>query len=186
MRRALGFLLIFGCAVSLMGSLVSADTVRGPDGDDIKGPLDIAWIKHSHRSTKDGGQRLVHTIRLYERWPVKRLRHQGFINVFFDLRGNRYWRPERAVYISFEDGKLRAELVNFAADPPQFVRRLRLRRPDGRTVKFALRKSDLRRRSFPNYRWQAVSFIEEDHPLCGRPGGCDDQAPNSGYLCHDL
>lgn len=186
MRRALGFLLIVGCLLLFAGVSGQADTKRVQDRDDAKGPLDIAWIKHEHRTNAAGVRRLVHTVRLYERWPVDRLRHRGFINVFFDLRGNRDWREERALYITYHKGKLRAELLNFAADPPTFLRIVPLWRPNRRTVKFALRKSDLRRRSFSYYRWLAVSVIEERHPLCGHSGSCDDHAPNRGYVRHDL
>jgi hypothetical protein len=186
MRRTLEILLILSFVMAFIGAGARADTDRRSDANDATGPLDIAWIKHSHRTTDAGTHRLVHTIRLYERWPVNRLRHRGFINVFFDLRGNKDGPPERAVYITYDGGKLRAELMDFATDPPRFLRRLPLRRPNGRTVRFTLRKSDLRRRPFSYYRWQAVSFIEEGHRLCGRSGGCDDRAPNRGYLRHNL
>lgn len=186
MRRALGLLLIAGCLFLFAGVSVQADTKRVDDPDDAKGPLDIAWIKHEHRTTAAGVRQFVHTVRLYERWPVDRLRHRGFINLFFDLRGNRDWREERAVYITYKKGKLRAELFNFAADPPTFLRTVPMWRPNERTVKFALRESDLRRRPFSYYRWFAVSFIEERHPLCGRSGGCNDYAPKRGYVRHDL
>lgn len=172
-----------GCLLLPTGASVQADTKRMNDRDDAKGPLDIAWIKQEHRTTAAGVRQLVHTIRLYERWPVDRLRHRGFINLFFDLRGNRDGREERAVYITYHKGKLRAELYNFATDPPVFLRTVPMWRPNARTVKFALQKSDLRHRPFSYYRWLAVSFIEEGHPSCGRTGGCDDQA---GYLRHDL
>lgn len=185
MRRALGLLLIVGLLL-FNGVSLRADTKRVDDPDDAKGPLDIAWIKHEHRTTSAGVRRLVHTVRLYERWPVHRLRHRGFINLFFDLRGKRDWREERAVYITYDNGKLKAELFNFAADPPMFMRTLPLWRPNGRTVKFAVRRSDLRRRPFGYYRWLALAFVEERHPLCGTPGGCHDHAPDRRYLRHDL
>ena len=180
---AIGLSLLVG-GLLLAGASAGADTERVLDRDDAKGPLDIAWIKHEHRTTTEGVPRLVHTIRLHERWPVDRLRDRGFIHLFFDLRGDRDWREERAVYISYERGELRAELFDFAADPPTFMRTVPLKRPDGRTIKVALRKSDLRRRPFSYYRWVALSFIEERHPLCGRRGGCDDNAPDRGYVRH--
>ncbi|HWC14850.1 MAG TPA: hypothetical protein VG929_09670 [Actinomycetota bacterium] len=186
MRRGLGFLLILACLLAVASVPVQADTKRITDGDDVEGPLDIAWIKHEHGTNAAGLRKLVHTVRLYERWPVDRLRHRGFINLFFDLRGDPDWREERAVYITYDNGKLRAELYDFAADPPTFLRTVPMWRPNGRTIKFALRKSDLRRRPFSYYRWFALSFIEERHPLCGESGGCDDHAPDRGYVRHDL
>lgn len=183
MQRTSGFLSLVACVVVSTGTLVQADTRRAEDPDDAKGPLDIAWIKHDHRITETGRRRLVHTVRLFEPWPVDRLRHRGFIHMFFDLRGDPNWRDDRAVYITYEDGQLHAELFDFAADPPTFIRDLVLRRPDGRTLKITLRKSDLRKRSFGHYDWSVLSFIEERHRLCGESGGCGDWSP---LLRHDL
>lgn len=129
---------------------------------------------------------MVHTIRLQRRWPLRRLRHHGYVKLFFDLRGNRGWREERAVWITYEDGRLQAELVNYAADPPQVMHRIPLWRTNGRTIKVAFRKSALRRRDFAYYDWIALSFVEERHPLCGRRGGCSDYAPDRGYIRHRL
>ncbi len=163
---------------------VTAGERRVQDGNDAHGPLDVAWVKHGHRTNAEGQRQLVHTIRLFERWPVKRLRHRGFINLFFDLRGNQNWRPEREIVISYVDGGLRAELVNFAADPPQFMHFVPMWRPDARTVKVAFRRSALRERKYGYYEWHTVSFIEERHPLCDRPGGCSDNVPNRGSIQH--
>lgn len=185
MRRRVGQLVVMGLLLTMSG-IGYADTERSDDSNDARGPLDIEWIKHSHRRSERDIAQLVHTIRLFERWPVDRLKHRGYINLFFDLKGNRDWREERAVYITFENGELRAELFNFGADPPRFMRTVPLWRPDGRTLKVVLMPSDLRRRSFDHYRWFALSFIEEGHSLCGRPGGCDDHAPDDGDSRHDL
>lgn len=167
-------------------SSVAADERRVRDGNDARGPLDVAWVKHGHRTNADGVRQLVHTVRLYERWSVQRLRHRGFVNLFFDLRGNEGWRPERAAYITYHDGRLRAELVNFAADPPQFMRVIPMWRPNPKTVKIAFRKSALRRRGFSYYKWNLVSFVDEGHPSCEESGGCSDNIPNRGWLRHDL
>lgn len=185
MRRASFSSLVLASALIVGATSVSADTAGRGDPDDAKGPLDIARIRHMHITTERGHHRLVHEIRLYERWPVRKLRHRGFVNVFFEVEETEPGTPpERAVYISYELGRLRAELVEF--DPPRSLRFLRLWRPDRRTVRFALRRSDLSEGSFDTYRWHAVSYIEEDHRLCGETGGCDDQAPNRGWVRHDL
>lgn len=187
---AVAKVLLVVVAVSLIagGSLApaTADERRLRDGNDAEGPLDISWVSHGHRTNAKGQRQLVHTIRLFERWPVQRLRHRGFINLFFDLKGNQGWRPEREIVISYVDGRLRAELVNFAADPPQFMRFVPLWRPDGRTVKVAFRRSALRQRKYGYYDWEGLSFIEEGHPLCDRPGGCSDGFPNRGSIRHEV
>lgn len=179
-----------GIAVSLLAGVLmmpaTGDERRVRDGNDAHGPLDIAWVKHGHRTNAKGQRQLVHTIRLFERWPVQRLRHRGFIHLLFDLKGNPNWREEREVVISYEDGRLRAELIDFAADPPTFMRTVPMWRPNGRTIKVAFRRWALRRRSFSFYRWKALSFIEERHPLCGRSGGCADLVPKRYYIRHEL
>lgn len=188
MRREawLGILVAVLIVMGLNLFPAAADEKRFRDGNDAKGPLDIAWVKHGHRTNAKGQRQLVHTIRLFERWPVRRLKHRGFINLFFDLKGDPDWREERAIYITYHDGHLRAELVNFAADPPKFMRLVPMWRPNARTVKVAFRKSALRGRSFSFYRWKAISFIEEDHRLCGEAGGCADGVPQRRYLRHTL
>lgn len=168
----------------------AADENQVRDGDDTRGPLDIAWIKHGHRTKANGQRQLVHTIRLYERWPVRRLRHRGYIHLFFDLRGHPGNPEERTLWIIYEDGKLKAEMYNTLGDPPKYLGDVPLWRPNGRTVKVAFRKSLLRRRDFDYYKWGALSYIEAGHPLCGRSQGCGDLAPDVGdgkrYVKHDL
>lgn len=164
-------------------SVVSADDGRRRDADDATGPLDIAWIRHSHRTSDRGVHHLVHTVRLFEPWPVRRLRHRGYINLFFDLPGNRDWREERALYISYENGRLRAEMINFGVDPPESMKYVALWRPNRRTVKVAFGRSLLSQSDFGYYTWRALSFIEEGHELCDRSGGCTD---STGELRHDV
>lgn len=175
------------CVLILVLSLIGiptshADRVRLRDADDATGPLDIAWTRHGHRTNDKSVRQLDNTVRLYERWPVQRLRHRGYINLFFDLPGNPDWREERAVYVSYEDGKLRAEMIDFGADPPEPMRYVSLRRPDHRTIKVIFRKSLLGKGNFNRYMRHAV-YIEESHELCGESGGCEDLTDN---LRHDL
>ena len=177
----------------MLGSVAlpaGADQRRARDADDTKGPLDIAWIKHGHRTNTRGVRQLVHTVRLYKRWPARRLRHRGYVHLFFQLRGHPGNPEERTLWIVYEKGKLRARMYNALGDPPKFLANVGLWRPDGRTVKVTFRKSLLRRRPFDHYKWSALSYIEGGHPLCGRSNGCGDFAPDlkrgKRYLRHDI
>jgi len=167
-----------------------ADERRRRDGDDTTGPLDIAWIKHAHRTSPRGVRQLVHTVRLYERWPANRLRHRGYIHLFFQLKGHSGSPEERTLWIIYKDGRLRARMYNTLGDPPKFLAKVGLWRTNGRAVKVAFRKSLLRRRAFSRYRWGALSYIEGDHPLCDRSQGCGDFAPDlrrgKRYVRHEL
>jgi len=167
-----------------------ADNRRRWDGNDTRGPLDIASIKHAHRTNDRGNRQLVHTVRLFEGWPVKRLRHQGYIHLFFQLPGHPGNPEERTLRITYDDGRLRGEMFNSLGDPPRFLAKVAVWRPNPKTVKAAFRKTLLRRRSFDAYQWSALSYVEDRHPLCNRSAGCGDWAPNvrrgKRYVRHDV
>lgn len=173
------------CAVVLtatFGAVGHADEITARDTNDVAGPLDIAMIAHSHASGDQRVQRVTHRVRLFERWPVRRLRHQGYINLFFDLPGNSGWREERAVYVAYDRGRLRAQMINFGVDPPEPMRYVRLRRPTPRSITVSFDQT-LLRAELARYSWYAVSFIEGRHQLCGEHRGCRDVTP---HLRHNL
>jgi hypothetical protein len=168
----------------------TADERRSRDGDDASGPLDIAWIKHAHRINASDVHQLVHTVRLYQPWPVEQLRHRGYILLFFQLPGHRGNPEERTLWITYRRGSLQAKMYNTLGDPPRFLARVTLWRPNPTTVKVAFRKRLLRHRDFDRYEWGALSFVEERHRLCGGSQDCDDFAPDlrngKNYVAHRL
>ena len=170
----------------LLGTAAMASERRVLDADDTKGPLDIAWVQHGHRQSPAGVRQLVHTVRLFDPWPVRRLRHRGFVHLFLDVEGHRSLREERAVWITYRKGRLRAQLMHYSAEPPTVMRRVPLWRPDRRTLKIAFRKRALGRGRFEAYGWSAISFVEERDSSCDRRGGCHDSAPEAGYVRHRL
>ncbi len=181
------------CAVLVLAASVvpaEADTRRRSDGNDTRGPLDIARIEHGHRVNAKGARQLTHTVRTYGEWRSRLLRRRAFIHLFFQLKGHPGNPEERAVWITYEDGRLQAEMYNTLGDPPKFLAKVSVWRPDERTVKIAFRKRLLRRRSFDHYGWTTLSYIEQSHRFCDRRGGCGDFAPNmrggKRYLRHDL
>ena len=174
-RRVPAVLLTILLLVAPVPSL--ADTGHRRDGNDARGPLDIARIAHRHRTTGGGSYLLVHTVRLHGAWPVKKLRHRGFAHFYFELRGHPGNPPERTLQIVYERGRLVARMYNSLGDPPRHIRRVTLRRPDWRTVRVLFPKS-LLRKGLKRYKWNVLTFVEGRHGSCPRRSGCDDWAPN--------
>lgn len=164
--------------VALVGAPARADQRRFPDGNVARGPLDIARIAHGHRMGPNGVRQLVHTVRLYRAWPVKKLRHRGFVHLDFDRRGHPDGPQERSVWIVYRRGRLVATMYNTLGDPPKRLARVALWRPDWRTVRIAFPKTLLRKRPLDRYKWSALSFVEGRHELCPERDGCFDHAPN--------
>ena len=175
-RAALSLAIVLAAPLSLPVAS-RADTERFRDGNTARGPLDIASISHGHRMGPKGVRQLAHTIRLHRAWPVKKLRHRGFVHVDFELRGNPDGPQERSIWIVHRKGRLVATMYATLGDPPKRLARVALWRPDWRTVKVAFPKS-LLRKGLDRYKWAALSFVEGRHELCGKSGGCTDWAPN--------
>ena len=177
-RRTAIVLVVVVAIPLLLAPALRADTRRWHDGNNARGPLDIASISQGHRMGPKGVRQLVHTVRLHRAWPVKKLKHRGFVHLNFELRGHRDGPQERTVWIVYRKGRLVATMYATLGDPPKRLARVALWRPDWRTVKVAFPKSLLRKGLEP-YRWNAMSFVEDRDPLCPRRGdGCWDWAPN--------
>ena len=155
-----------------------ADGKRVRDRNDTRGVLDIATVSHGHRRTSTGERRLVHTIRLREAWPVKKLGHEAFALIYFELKGNPDSPPERTVQIEYEKGRLVARMFDLLVDPSRHLGRVALWRPDWRTLRVSFPKS-LLREGLQRYKWNAVTFVEKGRGVCPRTGGCVDWAPDT-------
>lgn len=107
---------------------------------------------------------------------------EGSARRAFYVRGDRFSHREIVPLISYEDGRLRAEMINFGVDPPESMQYVALWRPDRRTVKVAFGRSLLSGSDFGYYAWWALTFIEEGHELCGRSGGCTDSTAISATM----
>ncbi|HYP24854.1 MAG TPA: hypothetical protein VEV43_14895 [Actinomycetota bacterium] len=176
MRRMSVVLLVAAMLVGATGAV--ADTRRWRDGNEARGPLDIARIAQGHRIGPKGVAQVVHTIRLHRAWPVKRLRHRGYVVVQFDRRGHPDGPNERMLRIFYKRGGLVATMYNSLGDPPKRLARVALWRPDRRTVKVAFPPKLLKRRGLERYEWNVMSFVEGRHDLCAKRHGCMDLAPN--------
>lgn len=167
-----------------------ADTKRWRDGNDARGPLDIASISHAHRMGPKGVRQLVHTVRFHRAWPVRKLKHKGFVHLQIDRPGHRGSPQERTVWITYRKGRLIATMYNTLGDPPKKLARVQLWRPSRRIVKVAFPKTLLKRRGLERYKWNAIAYVEGGHDLCPGRNGWTDLAPNPAggrrYVRHVL
>lgn len=173
----------------LVAPAANADRTRFRDGNDARGPLDIVSLAHAHRTTSAGAHLLVHTVRLHRAWPVAKLGKAGFLLLYFELPGNRAVPPERTLQVEPEKGRLVARMYDTRADPSPHLGRVRMARPDRRTLRFSFTKS-LLRPGLQRYKWNAVSAVERHRRMCRRVGGCVDWAPDGrdrrDYVRHVL
>lgn len=176
-RVALVLLVVLFGGLLGAGSL-RADTRRWRDGNDARGPLDVARIAQGHRIGPKGVPQLVHTIRLHRAWPVRRLRDRGYVHVQLDRRGHPDGPNERMLRIVSRRGRLVATMYNSLGDPPKRLERVAVWRPNRRTVKVAFRPELLERRGLERYKWNVVTYVEGRHDLCPKRHGCMDLAPN--------
>lgn len=178
--------------VKLIGSLLvmvlmmapaTADTQAFPDPDDTAGRLDIVSLRHGH---SDNG--LWHSLTMQRAWHGRALRGQGsYLYIWFST-DNEDAYAERRIWIDFRDGRLIAgvehydEISDGAGVSP--IRRLRLIRPNRKTVKVFFRSRDLGR-GVTSYKWSAFSsYRHPDREACGR---CFDEAPEGagrGRITH--
>ena len=148
------------------GALADRRTVA--DGvDERAAPLDIASIGHGH----DPRGRLVHRVTMQDSWRLRALRpRRGELALLFDLDGkliDGHPEFERAIVIWTSGGRLRAQMRGVRS---QVLGRVKVWRPNNRTVKVAFRKA-LLRRGLAEYHWFARTLVYRGE----RSGG--DMAP---------
>jgi hypothetical protein len=175
---------------SLTTILVAFSTVAGADrgsrgdGDATSGPLDIKLTWHGHKS----GGRVVHGITTYSRWRSSLLQNKNWIAFSLDSASG-YPDGNRWLWITYSRrSRLRAGLYQPGMHPTdRFIERVKVWRPNGRTVKVALRASLLfDDRPMDHYDWNAWSSFEdpgsrgcpESDPTDFPYGSCQDSAPN--------
>jgi hypothetical protein len=162
--------MIIAVAVTPTAAMGDSEAIRDPN--DARGLLDIATASHGH-----DGRSLVHEVTMHEKWRSRTLgRNTDWITIFVDIRRaeDRYFGFERTIAFRYRAGKLKAFLYKHGAD--ELVARLRVRRPDPRTVRVWVRPDQLSRRPMDRYWWYAETTYRD----C-----CSDLAP-SGDVEHRL
>ncbi len=161
-------------ALALVASPVAADVRRVDDADDAKGFLDIKRVAHRHGT----GERLRHRITTFESWSDEDIQCAA-MGVSF---------PKRHRYIRvFFDETLQAEMIDTAPVPTKVVGRVRVVRPNGRSIVVVFPKR-LLGQSVSQYRWSALTetYGGACPPFEGDPPQFRDLAPNSGTILHSL
>lgn len=162
----------------------NASTSGSFDPNDERGPLDVKRIAHGHLD----GNTLWHKIVMHGRWGPKDLKGDEIRFYFSNDGEDRY--DEVHASIGLKDGKLAAwifsytEGSDYASVGPST--RIRLVRPDRRSVKIFFGESWMRNR-LDRYAWSVGSeFRDPDSPHC--PSTCFDYAPgrNPHRLEHNL
>jgi DNA-binding transcriptional LysR family regulator len=167
-----------------------ADRVAKADGDDTRGPLDIARIVHKHR--KGHPNVFIHRIIMQRKWRRRALRstpkHDGAITVTFDVDPSRGYHctgcvTEREVLIFVKHHRLIATLYNHLGDPPRKLADLPVWRPNHRTVAFSVRRRQLSGKRLDSYDWGVETRYSRWRSSCPASNTCFDMAPNHA---HDL
>ena len=171
-------------------SLASRTSMRDPG--DAFGPLDVRHITHGHARSGGG---LVHKITTYRRWRGTALNNDySDIKILFTT--DRDNKPERALVIDTEGGRLVARMHRWAAGVrEQTYGRSAVSRPNLRTLKVVVRRSQLRR-GIREYGWHVdTRYHKPHHPTCNISGDgkivvCPDAAPSAtaprAYLRHEV
>jgi hypothetical protein len=165
-RPAGGFLagVAAGLVVMAAPSPAAADTRVIADGNDAPGRLDIRRATQGHA----GSRTVTHSVTTFRRFASSFLQGENAFTFHFDTNA-RPARFERFVFVFWANGRLRAMVANRRGS----IGAARVSRPNGRTVKVRVRKSQL---DPAGYHWLVASFF---------PSGFD-VAPNQRLAFHDL
>ena len=160
--------------------------------------MDIETAAHTHRNG-----RLVHRVRLHERWRAGALRGYNRWIVFWISTNDDPRDPEgfeRHIWIDHKDGRLRAVMLRpsggLHATLDERMARVSVWRPNRHTV-FVRFPERLLGRGVANYRWYAQTSWKTGRGPCsgdgsqtidnshrfGQDGGCIDNGPE---LRHEL
>ncbi|HYY75176.1 MAG TPA: hypothetical protein VE644_02520 [Gaiellaceae bacterium] len=150
--------------MAIASSPAAADTRAVADGNDAPGRLDIRRATQGHA----GSRTVTHSVTTSRRFASSFLQGENAFTFHFDTNA-RPARFERFVFVFWANGRLRAMVANRRGS----IGAARVSRPNGRTVKVRVRKSQL---DPAGYHWLVASFF---------PSGFD-VAPNQRLAFHDL
>lgn len=146
-----------------------------PDGDFI----DFRRLTFGHERP---ARALRHGIETRKRWKTKWLGGRHGVSIYIDFNTDDDRRMERGLEIRRKDGKLWAGMFRGRYHRKRVPGRVRVWRPDRRSVKVRFGKG-LLRDELDGYRW-TVWWANRD-VVC--PGSCSiDHAPNRGRYEHRL
>lgn len=189
MRKSFGRSLIVAAlcvaVTSLSPSAVSADTETFNDPDDTKGQLDFKWIRQTHASDDETGQRmLAYTIKTYDEWRITRW---GLASIDLNISTDGDAASERQVYITRMHGNLVAEVRGLNGYVYGYAK---VTHPTARTL-YVQFPRELLGDDVSTYRWYATStFSRNGYAGCDSTANpvvpCVDRLPNAGTRQHNL
>lgn len=148
---------------------------RVQDPDDLEARVDVKWASHGH--LKEGGA-LRHALGTHARWRSRALRSYR-VRIDFDL--DKDAAAERQLRVRYKDGRLRAAMYRGEFFDVEVQGRVRVRRPNRRSMWVAF-APDLLRKDLARYRWSVLVYARG---TC--PGSCPaDSAPDRGWVKHRL
>ena len=168
------------------GSLpATADRIARGDGDDFWHRLDIRRVVNDHAA---GDSWVRHTLFTHASWQPRVLRKNGWrIHFNFSIDKN-HGDVERRITIQRRDGRLRATFFAGAHGTKRVPARIRVRRPDRKSIRISF-AADILRQDIRRYRWWAsVAPGGGDGGHCSDDPSkpCTDYAPDDGSIRHRL
>lgn len=171
-------------------SPAAADNARFKDPADARGRLDIKLSAVGHATDKQGDELLIHRLTTRKPWPSQLLKRKATeFDIWLDSNGDD--STDRVVYVGFEKGRLVAEMHEYEQSGDSgsafLLGEVRVMKPARDRIKIFVPREWLADETISEYRWYAISyFFERDHIYCSESYACDDRAPNSGWLTHEL
>lgn len=163
-----------GVVFTLLATSAMADTGRFTDPNDTPGKLDVKSVRHSHDEP-----RLVHSVRTFKRWRSRALAgDESYIGFYLDA-GNKRTRADRFVWVSWKEGRgLYAEIFRpLVHANGERLGPVRVWRPDRRSVRISLRRSQLSDGIKNGYTWRVTTSYEETTT----EGPCGDDGTASSF-----
>lgn len=164
--------------VSLIGLVLSgtadADTGRFNDPNDTPGKLDVKAVRHAHE-----GARLVHSVHTYRRWKPRALSgDESYIGFYLDA-GTKGTRADRFVWVRHKPGRgLYAQIFRPGTHANgERLGKVRVSRPNRRSVRISLRESQLSSAILNGYRWRVTTSYEKSTT----GGACGDDGEVSSF-----
>lgn len=158
----------------VLSGTASADTARFNDPNDTPGRLDVKAVRHAH-----DGARLVHSVHTYRRWKSKALSgDESYIGFYLDA-GTKRARADRFVWVRHKTGRgLYAEIFRPGTHANgERLGKVRVSRPNRRSVRISLRESQLSSGILNGYRWRVTTSYEKSTT----GGACGDDGQISSF-----
>ena len=159
---------------ALLPAPASADSARTDDPNDTKGKLDVRSVRQSH-----DGERIVHTVRTFERWGSPRLSgDETYIGFYLDDSTDDT-DADRFVWVRYKAKRgLYAQIFRPGTHANgERLGSVRVTRPNQRSARISLRPGQLTKGLADGYRWRVTTSFEKST----KKGPCGDDGEASSF-----